>query len=43
MRIIVATGLNAGTAEYQNMGDVAMLQVAVDRLLTRGRMLESKS
>jgi polysaccharide pyruvyl transferase WcaK-like protein len=32
MRIIVATGLNAGTAEYQNMGDVAMLQVAVARL-----------
>jgi polysaccharide pyruvyl transferase WcaK-like protein len=33
MRIIVATGLNAGTAEYKNMGDVAMLQVAVSRLL----------
>jgi polysaccharide pyruvyl transferase WcaK-like protein len=34
MRIIVATGLNAGTAEYKNMGDVAMLQVAVTRLLS---------
>ncbi len=33
MRIIVATGLNAGAGEYKNMGDVAMLQVAVDRLL----------
>jgi colanic acid/amylovoran biosynthesis protein len=32
MRIIVATGLNAGSAEYKNMGDVAMLQVAVRRL-----------
>jgi polysaccharide pyruvyl transferase WcaK-like protein len=32
MRIIVATGLNTGTAEYKNMGDVAMLQVAVARL-----------
>jgi polysaccharide pyruvyl transferase WcaK-like protein len=32
MRIIVATGLNSGTAEYKNMGDVAMLQVAVARL-----------
>lgn len=32
MRIIVATGLNQGAAEYQNIGDIAMLQVAVDRL-----------
>jgi polysaccharide pyruvyl transferase WcaK-like protein len=34
MRIIVATGLNTGAAEYGNMGDVAMLQVAVERLLS---------
>jgi polysaccharide pyruvyl transferase WcaK-like protein len=34
MRIIVDTGLNSGSAEYQNMGDVAMLQVAVARLLS---------
>jgi polysaccharide pyruvyl transferase WcaK-like protein len=34
MRIIVATGLNTGSAEYKNMGDVAMLQVAVARLLS---------
>lgn len=33
MRIIVATACNTGAAEYQNMGDVAMLQVAVARLL----------
>jgi polysaccharide pyruvyl transferase WcaK-like protein len=33
MRVIVATGLNTGTAEYKNLGDVAMLQVAVARLL----------
>ena len=33
MRIVVATGLNTGAAEYQNIGDVAMLQVAVARLL----------
>jgi polysaccharide pyruvyl transferase WcaK-like protein len=33
MRIIVATGLNTGAAEYKNMGDVAMLQAAVARLL----------
>ncbi len=32
MRIIVDTALNSGEAEYQNMGDVAMLQVAVTRL-----------
>jgi len=32
MRVIVATGLNSGEAEYRNMGDVAMLQVAVTRL-----------
>lgn len=32
MRIIVATGLNDRDAEYKNMGDVAMLQVAVARL-----------
>jgi len=36
MRIIIATGLNAGSAEYQNMGDVAMLQVAVARLSNLG-------
>ena len=34
MHVIVATGLNTGAAEYKNMGDVAMLQVAVDRLLS---------
>jgi polysaccharide pyruvyl transferase WcaK-like protein len=33
MRILVATGLNRGPAEYRNLGDVAMLQVAVNRLL----------
>jgi polysaccharide pyruvyl transferase WcaK-like protein len=33
-RVIVATGLNSGAAEYKNMGDVAMLQVAVARLLS---------
>jgi len=32
MRIIVDTALNSGSAEYQNMGDVSMLQVAVVRL-----------
>jgi polysaccharide pyruvyl transferase WcaK-like protein len=32
MRILVATGLNRGTAEYKNLGDVAMLQAAVSRL-----------
>ena len=32
MRVIVATGLNTGGAEYKNMGDIAMLQVAVVRL-----------
>jgi len=32
MRIIVDTALNAGSAEYSNMGDVAMLQVGVRRL-----------
>lgn len=32
MRILVGTGLNFGAAEYQNIGDVAMLQVAVSRL-----------
>lgn len=32
MHIVVATALNAGEAEYKNMGDVAMLQVAVQRL-----------
>ncbi len=36
MRIVVATGLNTGAAEYKNMGDVAMLQVAVARLLSLG-------
>jgi polysaccharide pyruvyl transferase WcaK-like protein len=34
MRITVATGLNTGAAEYQNLGDVAMLQVAVGRLVS---------
>jgi polysaccharide pyruvyl transferase WcaK-like protein len=34
MRVVVATGLNTGAAEYKNMGDVAMLQVAVARLLS---------
>lgn len=34
MRVIVATSLNTGAAEYKNMGDVAMLQVAVARLLS---------
>jgi polysaccharide pyruvyl transferase WcaK-like protein len=33
MRVIVATGLNEGEAEYKNMGDVAMLQATVGRLL----------
>ncbi len=33
MHIIVVTGLNTGEAEYKNMGDVAMLQMAVKRLL----------
>lgn len=32
MRIVVDTALNTGVAEYANMGDVAMLQVAVRRL-----------
>ena len=32
MRIIINTALNDGAAEYSNMGDVAMLQVAVRRL-----------
>ena len=32
MRILVDTALNTGPAEYSNMGDVAMLQVAVRRL-----------
>jgi polysaccharide pyruvyl transferase WcaK-like protein len=32
MRIIVDTALNTGSAEYSNMGDVAMLQVGVRRL-----------
>ena len=32
MHIVVATALNAGQAEYKNMGDVAMLQVTVTRL-----------
>ena len=32
MRIVVDTALNSGSAEYQNMGDVSMLQVAVTRL-----------
>jgi colanic acid/amylovoran biosynthesis protein len=33
MRVIVATSLNDRDAEYKNMGDIAMLQVAVARLL----------
>jgi polysaccharide pyruvyl transferase WcaK-like protein len=33
MNVIVATGLNTGTAEFKNMGDVAMLQVAVTRMM----------
>jgi polysaccharide pyruvyl transferase WcaK-like protein len=32
MRIILETALNKGPAEYQNMGDVSMLQVAARRL-----------
>lgn len=32
MRIIVDTALNNGSAEYANLGDVAMLQMAVRRL-----------
>lgn len=32
MRIVVDTALNIGSAEYANMGDVAMLQVGVRRL-----------
>jgi colanic acid/amylovoran biosynthesis protein len=34
MRILVATGLNSGAAEYKNVGDIAMLQMAVRRLLS---------
>jgi polysaccharide pyruvyl transferase WcaK-like protein len=33
MRVIVVTGLNEGEAEYKNMGDVAMLQATVGRML----------
>ena len=32
MHIVVDTALNTGSAEYSNMGDVAMLQVGVRRL-----------
>src|SRR5579859_713863 len=32
MRIVVDTALNTGSAEYLNMGDVAMLQAGVKRL-----------
>ncbi len=32
MRIVIDTALNNGTGEYQNVGDVSMLQVAVSRL-----------
>jgi polysaccharide pyruvyl transferase WcaK-like protein len=32
MRLLLDTALNKGAAEYSNMGDVAMLQVAVTRL-----------
>jgi polysaccharide pyruvyl transferase WcaK-like protein len=35
MRILVATGLNSGAAEYKNVGDIAMLQIAVKRLLSQ--------
>lgn len=31
-RIVIETGLGKGAEEYGNMGDVSMLQVAVDRL-----------
>lgn len=31
-RIVLDTGLGKGVAEYGNMGDISMLQVAVDRL-----------
>lgn len=34
MRILVSTGLNSGAAEYKNVGDIAMLQMAVKRLLS---------
>ena len=30
--VIIETGLGKGLEEYGNMGDVSMLQVAVDRL-----------
>jgi hypothetical protein len=30
--IIIDTGLGKGVSEYGNMGDISMLQVAVDRL-----------
>ena len=30
--IVVDTGLGKGISEYGNMGDISMLQVAVDRL-----------
>lgn len=33
MRIVLDTALNPGEAEYKNFGDVAMLQVAVRRLI----------
>lgn len=33
MHIVMETALNTGPAEYLNMGDVAMLQVAVNRLI----------
>src|SRR6266704_989192 len=32
MRIVLETALNKGPAEYQNMGDVSMLQVAARRV-----------
>lgn len=32
MRIVIESALNRGAAEYLNLGDVAMLQVAVQRL-----------
>ena len=30
--VIIETGLGKGVEEYGNMGDISMLQVAVDRL-----------
>jgi len=30
--ILIETGLGKGVSEYGNMGDISMLQVALDRL-----------